>query len=219
MKANRCLPLVRAGGQAQALYALALETLGGPANRGTFAETGHRLPVAVLVERADGARKRGTDRALAMTAELRGAAAGLPLVGSGTRPGAAPGKRLEAAGRLFARLWPVDGGTTGWPGILAEESALPKALAVEGIGRGTAIELAVNAVLPVALAAGTWSDGDVEHCLERLPSPGTYGKLRELERWLGGRGALRGAGALQGGLLLHGEYCTQGRCGRCPLSS
>ena len=102
---------------------------------------------------------------------------------------------------------------------MATEEALPRALLVEGIGRGTAVELAVNAVLPVAVAAGAWSEAEAERCLGRLPSPGTYGKLRELEGWLGGKGALPGAGHLQGALVLHAEYCTQGRCGRCPLSS
>jgi hypothetical protein len=54
--------------------------------------------------------------------------------------------------------------------------------------------------------------------LQALPSPGTYGKLRSLEGWLGGKPFVSAA-KLQGGLLLHTDYCTRGFCGRCPLSS
>jgi hypothetical protein len=78
-----------------------------------------------------------------------------------------------------------------------------------------AVELAVNAVLPVLAAGGGTTEA--EALLAHLPSPGTYGRLRSLERWLGGA-PFTGAAALQGGLLLHADYCTRGRCGRCPLS-
>jgi hypothetical protein len=95
--------------------------------------------------------------------------------------------------------------------------ALLKVLRVEGVGRELAIELVVNAVMTVKLAAGEERAPDL---LAQLPAPGTYGKLRSLERWLGhGERAFTSAGALQGALLLHGEYCTRGQCGRCPLSS
>jgi hypothetical protein len=91
-----------------------------------------------------------------------------------------------------------------------------RALRVPGIGRETAIELAVNAVLPVALASGRWTEEEASTVLRALPSPGTYGKLRRLEGWLGA--PFDSAAALQGGLLMHADYCTKGMCGRCPLS-
>ena len=53
---------------------------------------------------------------------------------------------------IEARLWP-DGSDAGWPGMLhGQDKTLVRALRVAGIGRESAIELAVNAVLPVAFA-------------------------------------------------------------------
>jgi hypothetical protein len=128
---------------------------------------------------------------------------------------AAPARRLETAGSLLARLWP--GATAGFP--LPSAEGLLQRLRVEGAGRGLAIELAVNAVLPVALAAGAWPEDEAVAAFASLPSPGTYGKLRRLEGWIGGGRTFTGAAALQGALLLHADYCTAGRCGRCPLSA
>jgi hypothetical protein len=79
-----------------------------------------------------------------------------------------------------------------------------------------AIELAVNAVLPLLYASG--EEERAGALFHGLASPGTYGKLRSLERWLGEKPFISAAG-LQGGLLLHSDYCTRGHCGRCPLSS
>jgi Protein of unknown function (DUF2851) len=217
LKAARVRPLVDSSGAGQALYTLLLETLGGPANREPFAALARRLPLALLLERAGHA---GVARPLAMTAELKGAAAALSLRRAGCRPMASPTQRLEAAGRLFARLWPE--GTEGeWPPSLSPGPGLPRLLRVEGLGKGMALELAVNAVLPVALVSRAWEEAAVEAAYAGLPSPGVYGKLKALEGWLGhgpGEKPFAGARALQGGLLLHADYCTQGRCGRCPMS-
>lgn len=211
MKAARIAPVVSEVGAGQALYLLLLETLGGSANRAAFATIARELPLAVLCEEAES--RPGVDRALTMPALLKGAGARVALRRAGLRPMAAPGARLESAGRLSARLWPGEG--DAWPEALSPEQ-LPRLLRVAGIGRETALELAVNAVLPVALAANAWAEAESIAAFERLPSPGTYGKLRRLEGWLGG--AFTGAAALQGGLLLHADYCTKGMCGRCPLS-
>ena len=129
-----------------------------------------------------------------------------------------PARRLEAAGALIARLWP-EGAAPVFPEKL-DASALPRYLEVAGVGRSLALECAVNAVLPVALAAREWPEAEVESTLLALPSPGTYGRLKPPERWLGGGQAkpFPGAARLQGGLLLHADYCTRGMCGRCPLS-
>jgi len=43
-----------------------------------------------------------------------------------------------------------------------------------------------------------------------------HGRLRRLGA--GGARVFPGAARLQGGLLLHADYCTRGACGRCPLS-
>ncbi len=215
LKALRVAPLVESAGAGQALYTLILETLGGAANRAAFARLARELPLAALLERLD-RRAPGVGRPLAAAAELKGAAAVLVLRRAGLRPLASPARRLEAAGALVAGLWPGPGG--GWPGEL-REGELPR-LRAAGLGRGGAIELAVNAVLPVALAAGAWEEASVEAAWRALPSPGTYGRLKRLERWLGHAGGrpFATAARLQGGLLLHGDYCTRGMCGRCPLS-
>jgi len=130
---------------------------------------------------------------------------------------AEPGRRLDTAAIIVGKLWPPGSGSA-WP-----ESPMPGTLSgslrAGGAGRATAVELAVNAVLPVALAAGAWTENECREAFAVLPSPGTYGKLRRLEGWLGGKAALECANTLQGALLLHANYCTQGRCGRCPLSS
>lgn len=218
IKAARVLPLVRAAGEGQALYALLLETLAGPANRAPFASLARTLPLAALLEFADGS---SAERPLAFAAALKGAAGQLVLRRAGLRPMAAPARRLEAMAALGARLWPP-GSPAAWPVALAGQDVrtLLRALTAPGIGRGTAVELAVNAVLPVALAAGAWPEATVGSAFAALPSPGTYGKLKRLEGWLahGGDRPFRGARALQGGLLLHADYCTRGFCGRCPIS-
>ncbi len=214
MKAERVAPFALHGGPGPALYGLLLRALGGSANRDAFAALARILPLAVLVERAGG---HPSPRALVFTAELRGAMAALAVRRAGLRPMASPARRVESAGALFARLWP--GETSGWPASWAGLPS-PAALTVPGIGRALAIELIVNAVLPVALAAGVVSEAVVLEHFRALPSPGTYGRLRPLEGWIGGGGlrVFTSSASLQGGLLLHADYCSRGMCGRCPLS-
>lgn len=215
IKAARAAPLVAAHGAGQALYALLLETLGGPANREPFAAVARRLPLAALLELAEGG---DAPRALALTSHLKGTAAGLVLRRAGLRPMASPSRRLETAGALLARLWP-EGSGPGWPALLPPEEAV-RALRRGPAGPSLGIECLVNAVLPVALAAGEWPEAAVEQAFLALPSPGTYGRLKPLERWLAGSGArpFPGAGRLQGGLLLHADYCSRGKCGQCPMT-
>ena len=213
-KAARIQPVVASQGAGQAVYGAALEVLGGSANRDAFASLARRVPLAMLVERAP----PGVPRALAFAAELKGEAASLVVRRAGLRPMASPSRRLEAAGALFARWWP--GGGTKWPAELAPPVGWRMAAAT-GIGKGAAIEVLVNAVLPVALASGVWPEDVAEAAWRSLPAPGTYGRLKKLEGWLGSGGAgppFGSAARLQGGLLLHGEYCTKGACGRCPVS-
>jgi Protein of unknown function (DUF2851) len=214
VKAARASHACQSHGPGQALYAIALEQLGGSANREPFAAIARRLPLAALLERADGS---SAARGRAIAAELKGVALGLVVRRAGLRPLAAPGQRLEVAGQVFASWWP-EGTQPCWPELLAVNADLVRSRP-SGLGRGTAIELAVNAVLPVALASGAWSEAEAWEHWRRLPSPGTYGRLRQLEGWLGGGAAkpFGSAARLQGGLLLHGDYCTKGACGRCPM--
>jgi hypothetical protein len=215
-KAAGIEPLVAHGGVAQALYVLLLRTLGGPANGKVLATLAGQLPLAVLLDAA----RAGEGRADRLAAVLVEAATRLPLRRGGMRPAALPERRLASAARLVDRLWPP-GSEAAWPAMVpvpeSPRSALLAALTVDGLGRGLAVECWANAVLPAGLAGGIYRDAEAAAMLARLPSPGTYGSLRRLEAWLGPR-SMGSAAALQGALLLHRDYCTRGRCGRCPLS-
>ena len=215
-KAARVSPAVAAHGPGQALYALLLETLGGSANREPFAALARRLPHARLHETPPRPR---VSRTRAITAPRKAAAAPLALRRAGLRPMASPARRLESAASLIARWWP-EGSVPGWPPALGPSTTW-KAASVPGIGRSAAIEVAVNAILPVALASGALPEAAIEDAWRALPSPGTYGRLTRLQSWLGGEAAppFTTPSRLQGGLLLHGDYCSRGACGRCPLSS
>jgi hypothetical protein len=209
-KAAALVPLVANRGAGEALWRAILRALGGPANGAAFWVVGERVGLAAARE----CLARGGPAALA--AALGQAAAGLPLRRASVRPAAAPGARLAQAAGLAARLWP-SADAPAWPAALAEPALLPRPLVAVGLGRATAVEVAVNAVLPAGVAAGIWSEEAALAAVSRLPSPGTYGLLRPLEGWLGVR--FRTAAALQGAILLHRDYCTRGACGRCPLSS
>ena len=215
-KASRAANWAAARGPAPVLYALALETLAGRRNREAFAEVARRLPLPALLERAPAGPEEA--RASAFAAALRGAAAGLPLVRHGGRPAAAPERRLEALGALAARLWPD--ARAHWPPPLAAPASIPRALRAPGIGAGAAVELAVNAVLPVALGAGLWPEDAALDRFRALPAPAPYGQLRSLSGWLGAaeEDPLGRAAALQGALRLHARHCSRGGCGACPLS-
>ncbi len=148
MKAARIAPLVNDAGAAQALYFLILEQLGGPANRAAFASLARRLPLASLLE------ARAEQGALALAAALKHAAAQLALRRAGLRPMAAPAARLDAAALLIHRLWPPSSSAApAWPSLLVPAAPL-RPLRVAGIGRQSAVEIATNAVIPVALVSG-----------------------------------------------------------------
>ncbi|QFG02633.1 DUF2851 family protein [Tepidiforma bonchosmolovskayae] len=215
MKANRAALLAAARGPGTALFALAAEALLGPAHRALARAVQEQPGLGGLLEA--GAGYGGEERALAMTAALR-AAAGPLRAGGRVRPAAAPAARLGALGALAARWWPR-GSDGGWPALLTPGAGWQAARA-PGIGRGAAIEVAANAVIPAALGTGAWPEEAALEAWAALPSPGTYGKLRPLERWLGGLDSrpFGSAGRLQGGLLLQADYCEKGACGRCPLS-
>ncbi len=219
-KTSRARHWAAARGPAPVLHALALETLGGRRNRESFAAIARRLPLPALLERAPAAPAASeTARAEALAAALRGAARGLPLSRRGLRPAAFPERRLEALAALCARLWPD--ARPDWPEALAAPAGVPRALRAPGVGAAAALELAVNAVLPVALGARRWPEAEALARFRALPAPAVYGQLRPLAGWLGGdgRAPFARAAALQGGLRLHERHCARGGCGVCPLSA
>ena len=167
----------------------------------------------------------------------------------GLRPDNHPVRRLAGAARLLLRaegdifrhlLESLDGGKRdlrplieAWTApaegfwsyhydLLRPARGPPGAL----IGRGRALEIVINIVLPLAAA---WGERRGDRSLARralalyreLPSPGPYGATRFLQRNLrqGRSSAAPSHGHYQQGLLhLFRSYCTQGGCGRCPLS-
>jgi hypothetical protein len=90
------------------------------------------------------------------------------------------------------------------------------------IGPGRADEIAVNVVLPFALA---WAQARQDKPLaqaalmlyQRYPRLSPYGILRRLTAALG-RELTGGARRQQGMLHLFHCYCRQGGCSRCPLA-
>lgn len=215
-KAARVAPVSARYGAPQALYASLLAACGGPLNRTAFEALAWRMPLAPLLERAASGAAPREDALLGAWASVTG---GLRFQQVGCRPAARPRPRLAAAATLVATLWP--GGTPAWPAALGRPPAAFQALAAPGIGAALAAELAVNAVLPVALAAGRWPAAECRAALSRLRAPAPYGRLARLDGWLtrDGTRPFRDAAALQGGLALHTGFCARGRCGVCPLST
>jgi len=122
-KAARVAPLIAGAGPAR-------RSTPSSSRRWPGARTGPPSPPSPAAStrrpyRAAGDSRR--PRALAITAELKGAAARLSLRRAGLRPMAQPAKRLEATGAVVARLWPAS--AAGFPAALdpAPSSRAPRA--------------------------------------------------------------------------------------------
>ncbi|MFQ6019394.1 MAG: hypothetical protein ACE5KW_01405, partial [Dehalococcoidia bacterium] len=213
----------------EVLYGRLLEALGYSENRQPFLTLAHRLPWralrAPLLVLPQQARAGEAER------RLSAASRGLPWRTRGLRPGNGPRLRLAAAARLAARY--------AGPGLLAGlmeavaladrggPSALGRALVVrEGghalLGPGRAGEIAVNVVLPLAVALGDASLAEAAQALyRRWPRSSPFSVTRHLDQALSTEdrdGVRIDARRQQGMLLLYRNYCTQGGCGRCALS-
>lgn len=150
------------------------------------------------------------------------------------RPGNRPERRLAGAAALADRF--AQDGPIAALAVAAEQSAeaLIDALTVTSepewggtalIGRGRAIEVATNAVLPLLLAlAQIHHDRRGSRLWEErflaLPRAEPYGRTAALERALnaGGRSLVNGTAGQQALLYLQEHYCSRGKCGRCPVS-
>ncbi len=213
-------------GPEEALYRALVEALGYGGGREAFRALAERLPWRSL--RPLLLAEREPWRARAAFLALREAAARLPFPwsGRGQRPANHPYRRLAGAASLLARY----AGTGLAPALLeavrgGQPAPLLQALTVQGgsIGRGRAIELAVNAVLPLALALADATDDRAlalaaQQVYRSLGRPAAYGVTRHLDGALAPGGVTVGARRQQGMLYLQRNYCSQGGCGRCPLS-
>jgi hypothetical protein len=140
---------------------------------------------------------------------------------AGSRPAGRPEKRIAAFARLYER---AAGDFEAYVSRTVREAAkggeLVAAWQVPGLGRDRAIEIAVNVVLPFA-AADTALAEKATSLLPGLAAAAPYGKTAFLEHNLrgpDGRRAVQSALAQQGLLSLLADWCSQGGCGRCPLS-
>lgn len=213
-------------GPEQALYEALCAALGQRRNVEPFLELARRVPVATLRPLAAGqdqvtAGGRIEHALLAAAGLLPGASPvdPLPWVTAGVRPAAHPTHRIAGLAALLTRHAEQGLEPALRQAAKAGPGPLLRALAVPGVGRDRAVELAVNALLPLMIAAG-----DEPAALElaaRLPAAGVYAPLTTLDGSLTADGkslTRRSVLAQQGGLAQVQEWCTRGGCGFCPLS-
>jgi hypothetical protein len=85
------------------------------------------------------------------------------------------------------------------------------------VGAGRAVEILTNAVLPFFAAGIEPRAGRALQLFRALPRPAAYGAVRHLDEALD-KAVKMNARRQQGMLFLLRSYCSQGRCGTCPLS-
>ena len=216
------------------LYLFLMESAGAPHERIVYRSIAARLPWGQLrgsllllatADRAEAAQTALMDAF--QTQDMH------PHQYQSVRPGARPERRLAGMARLLSRytasglLDPLSrAALRSVPDLLNVLSVGPAGHGQSAlIGRGKAIELATNAVLPVLLGQALHSgNSEAERILiDRylsLPRPARYGKTAELEAAIAGASLLPLAGAAGQQALLHLQknFCSAGMCGRCPLS-
>ncbi len=219
---------VQQRGAEEVLYQRLWEALGYSQNREPFLALAQALPWqrlrASLLAVPPGQRMAEAQRT------LLAAAAGLNWRTRGLRPGNGPFVRLAGAAALAAR-YAETGLLAGLMEVVAQGAEEPDALLaaltvkegpVASIGKGRAGELALNVVLPLAVAWGDRHLASVAESLyRRWPRTGPYGITAHLDQALNsgkGDGIRVGARRQQGMLYLFHHYCRRGGCGRCPLS-
>jgi hypothetical protein len=219
----------------QVLWEALLEALAIGSAQAEFQLLARRLPWAELRARLVPVPAPGRgEEAWRLLARAAGA---MPLLERrGGRPADRTEKRLQGAAQLAARfagngLLPavvdiLEGARAGLkqaeargPSESRTVASLAALLTVPGlIGRSRAVEMAGNAVLPCLAALGPEAGTRRAEALYRgLPLPARYGAVRHLHEAVGGALAVNFQ-RQQGMLYLLKQYCTQGGCGRCPLS-
>ncbi len=207
----------------EVLYSALLEALGYGGNREVFLHLAQRLPWAQM-QRAllDVPTRERAAAAQELMAEAATRPPALAWRRAGLRPGNHPARRLEAAARLAARH--AEAGLVQGLGVLLEEDSTQAVASLTLrrcgrtlIGRGRAVEILTNAVLPFFAAGMEPRPGRALKLYHGLPRPAAYGAVRDLDEAVGGAVKVN-ARRQQGMLFLLRNYCSQGRCGNCPLS-
>jgi hypothetical protein len=204
------------------LWAGLLEALGYGGQRELMRAVAAGLRWGRLAAAVSGlaARERPAGAYRLLVQALDAARLRVPLVLRPLRPGNRPETRLKGAAALAARFASRGLRTTLAPHLQRAADGRPATLiacfVVPGaIGRARAVEIITNAVLPLLSAGG--ESAAAEAVYRVLPLPARYGPVRHIRRALGGKVPLN-ARRQQGMLYLLKQYCTQGGCGRCPLS-
>jgi hypothetical protein len=218
-------------GAAEALWRSLIEGLSYGGDRVGFERLARAFPAVLARDLLARGGRQSLEEALLTVAGLAPARErdpGLPpplkpaLGGRSGRPGNRPERRLtalaclteRAAGDLPAYARCSLNGGAGVDEMLA-------AWQVGGlVGTERAAELLLNAVLPFC-ATEPELEGAALTLVAALPAQRPYGKTGFLERNLrrpDGRRLVRAALHQQGLLGLLADWCSQGGCGRCPLS-
>ena len=207
----------------EVLYRALLEALGYGGNREAFRLLALRLPWGRMRQMLQDLPAEGRAvAALEMMMEAGRRPPALLWRAAGLRPGNHPARRLEAAAHLAAR-YAESGLAQGLGALPADGSQAIAALTLTGrgralIGAGRAVEMLTNAVLPLLAAARMEPrPGWAMDLYRSLPRPAKYGAVRHLDEAVGTDVRVNGR-RQQGMLFLLRNYCTQGRCGSCPLS-
>jgi hypothetical protein len=219
----RMAETARRFGEEEALWRALADALGVGGDREAFRELAVRWPAAasraaVLGLPADAAVE-------ALTAGLMGMLRLDARAAASCRPANRPQRRLRALAALFVR----SGGDLACfaRATVAEAGKAQQLLARWQVGGEPALlgperarELLVNAVLPFAALDPSLQPRALA-LLAALPPGAAYGRTRFLEhnlRRADGKQRRRDAVVQQGLLGLLNAWCSQGGCGRCPLS-
>ena len=218
-------------GQDQAFWSALLNIIGQGGDRTAW----HRLADAVTPALLrTGGTEEDTARSLLSAAglthgpEAKDSPKKLFKDASGGRPQNRPERRLLALAEIWRR---AEGDLPSF----ARESVRSAASAQELLqawsvgrrgarqallGRDKAEELVLNVVLPFAAMTPNLAE-QASRLAAQLPALPVYGKTRQLEANLaksGGGRRVQLALEQQGLLAMHTDWCSQGGCGRCPLS-
>lgn len=241
VRASALAEQVRLLGEEEALWQALLHSLGVGGDREGFRRLARAFPAALArtltASRSPAEAAQVLAAALLATAGLAPAAVALsvplpaplrPPIAAGGRPANRPQRRLAALAALWARAGGdlpayarrsvAEAGNAAelvarWS-VADENSAAP-------LGPQRARELVLNAVLPFCAGSEDSAAAGVERLLAGLPPSPAYGRTRFLEENLrpaGGRRRVTNALQQQGLLALLSNWCSQGGCGRCPLS-
>jgi hypothetical protein len=232
-KAQKLGAMVDEAGEEEALWRALLDALGVGGDREAFRRLALRLPVARAAGIAD--LFQDDDPAGALTAALIDALDVDPRAVAPSRPANRPERRLAALAQLYLRARGdlasfvregVD--SAAKPGQLVErwcvgpDGTMPlgRSQAASLLGPERARELVVNVALPFAALDPSLRDKALSLLASMPPAP-AYSKTGFLEsnlRRADGKRRVRSVLEQQGLLSLLGDWCSQGGCGRCPLS-